>query len=132
MIAGYLEFSDREGCPPGSQGIGPDDTMEPPYFGGRMELFSGPREAPRRENLPLGGKKEISFQGLNIGSPQIFGLETALGVQWLGLCASTAGDGGSMPGGGTKIIHAAWRGLNKTNRNPKYLWPLPQLLTYCK
>ena len=79
MIAGYLEFSDQEGCPPGPQGIGPDDIMEPPYIGGRMELFSGPWEAPRRENLPLGGKKEIAFQGLNIGSPEIFGLELPWG-----------------------------------------------------
>ena len=95
MIAGYLEFRDQEGCPPGSQGIGPDDVMEPPDIGGRMELFSGPWEAPWRENLPLwGARKETSFQGLNIGRtqyPKLFDLETALGVQWLGLCASTAG-----------------------------------------
>ena len=29
-----------------------------------------------------------------------------LAVQWLGLCASTAGDTGSIPGQGTKILHA--------------------------
>ena len=66
-----------------------------------------------------GARKETSFQGLNIARtqyPKIFALETALGVQWLGLCASTSGDVGSIPGGGTKIIHAAWCGLNKTKQ----------------
>jgi len=56
MRAGYLEFSDQEGCPPGSQGRGSDEVMEPPDIGGRMQLFSGPWEAPWRENLPLVGQ----------------------------------------------------------------------------
>ena len=44
-------------------------------------------------------------------------------VQWLGLCASTAGDMGSIPGQGTKIPHAVWHGQkqnqdqNKPNKN---------------
>ena len=32
----------------------------------------------------------------------------SLAVQWLGLCSSTAGDLGSIPGWGTKILQAAW------------------------
>ena len=31
-------------------------------------------------------------------------------VQWLGLCAATAGVMGSNPGQGTKIPHAVWHG----------------------
>ena len=31
-----------------------------------------------------------------------------LAVQWLKLWASTAGDTGSIPGRGTKILHASW------------------------
>ena len=38
-------------------------------------------------------------------------------VQWLGLRASTAGGMGLIPGGGSKIPHAAGHGQNKqTNR----------------
>ena len=39
--------------------------------------------------------------------------ETSLVVQWLRLRASTAGGMGSIPGWGTKILHAVWRGQNK-------------------
>ena len=35
-------------------------------------------------------------------------LGTSLAVQWLGLLTSTAGGAGSIPGQGTKILHAAW------------------------
>ena len=38
---------------------------------------------------------------------------TSLAVQWLGLCASTAGATGSIPGQGTKIPHAARHGQKK-------------------
>ena len=41
--------------------------------------------------------------------------QTSLVVQWLGLHASTTGDGGSVPDLGTKILHAVWCGQNKTN-----------------
>ena len=43
---------------------------------------------------------------------------TSLPVQWLGLCASTAGGTGSIPGVGTKILHAAWS-IQKQNKNKK-------------
>ena len=33
-------------------------------------------------------------------------METSLVVQWLRICASTAGDVGLIPGWGTKIPHA--------------------------
>ena len=38
---------------------------------------------------------------------------TYLVVQWLRLPASTAGGTGLIPGQGTKILHAAWRGQKK-------------------
>ena len=37
-------------------------------------------------------------------------LGTSLAVQWLGLGASPAGGTGSIPGRGTKILHAVQRG----------------------
>ena len=36
-------------------------------------------------------------------------------VQWLGLCTSTAGGSGSIPGLGTKIQQVAWHGRRKEN-----------------
>ena len=39
----------------------------------------------------------------------------SLTVQWLGLCASTAGGRGLIPGQGTKILHATWLTQNKQN-----------------
>ena len=36
-------------------------------------------------------------------------------VQWLGLCASTAGGLGSILGEGTKILQAAQRGQKRKN-----------------
>ena len=44
---------------------------------------------------------------------------TSLAVQWLGLCASTAGGTGSIPGQGTKIAHSAWRGQKKKRKKKK-------------
>ena len=38
---------------------------------------------------------------------------TSLEVQWLRLCASTAGGTGSIPGQGTKILHATRRSQKK-------------------
>ena len=48
-------------------------------------------------------------------------LRTSLVLQWLVLCASTAGGTGSIPGQGTKIPHAMWCGqkitiINKTQK----------------
>ena len=43
-------------------------------------------------------------------------ISTSLAVQWLRHCASTAGDAGSIPGQGTKILHAvrcSQKGKNK-------------------
>ena len=46
----------------------------------------------------------------------------SLVIQWLGFHASTAGDTGSIPGWGTKILHATWLGQNKqTNTTAKCL-----------
>ena len=44
-------------------------------------------------------------------------LGTSLAVQWLRLCASTAGAAGSIPGQGTKILRAAaWPKKNKNKK----------------
>ena len=50
----------------------------------------------------------------------IVDIGNSLAVQWIGLHASTAGGTGSIPGGGTKIPHAAGHGpkFSKTNINP--------------
>ena len=40
-------------------------------------------------------------------------------VQWLGLSAFTAEGPGSIPGPGTKIPQAAWRGQEKTQKTNK-------------
>ena len=43
---------------------------------------------------------------------------TSLVVQWLRLCASIAAGEGSIPGRGTKILRAEWRGQkNKSGPN---------------
>ena len=41
---------------------------------------------------------------------------TSLMVQWLRLHASKAGDVGSVPGWGTKILHASWHGQKRKGR----------------
>ena len=41
---------------------------------------------------------------------------TSLVVHWLRLCAPTAGGTGSIPGRGTKILHAAQRGQTKIKK----------------
>ena len=41
---------------------------------------------------------------------------TSLVVQWLRLCSSTSGGLGSIPGQGTKIWHATWRGQKKKKK----------------
>ena len=38
-------------------------------------------------------------------------------VQWLGLRASTARDPGSIPGPGTKILHAVWCGQKEKKKS---------------
>ena len=42
--------------------------------------------------------------------------QISLVVQWLGLHASTTGDGGSIPGLGTKMLHAMWGGQNNNKK----------------
>ena len=41
---------------------------------------------------------------------------TSLVAQWLRLCASTVGGVGSVPGGGTKILHAVQSSHKQTNK----------------
>ena len=40
-------------------------------------------------------------------------------VQWLGLCTSTAGDVGSIPGRGSQIPQAFWCGQKKKKKTKK-------------
>ena len=56
------------------------------------------------------------------GFYKITGGGTSLAVQWLGLCAPTAGGMGSIPGWGTKIPHAAWCGKKKKKKKKKNHW----------
>ena len=53
-----------------------------------------------------------SVKNMNINIQQ----GTSLAVQWLRLCASTAGGMGSIPGQGTKIPHAVWCSQKKKLR----------------
>ena len=49
----------------------------------------------------------------------------SLAVQWVRLCASTAGAGGSIPGWGTMITHAAQCSQKKKKkRRERERWPL--------
>ena len=51
-------------------------------------------------------------------------LGTSLAVQWLRLCASTAGDAGLIPGHGTKIPHAAAKTKQNKTKQKKNEWKL--------
>ena len=42
---------------------------------------------------------------------------SSLVVQCLGLCTSTAGDMGPIPGWGTKVPHTMWRGERMNQQN---------------
>ena len=44
---------------------------------------------------------------------KICNLQNSLAVRWLGPCAFTSGDPGSMPGGESKIPHATRSGQEK-------------------
>ena len=57
------------------------------------------------------GQAEDIFEGVDKEGAS----GTFLAVQWLRLCASTAGDAGSIPGQGTKILHAAQTAKEKEN-----------------
>ena len=60
---------------------------------------------------------EIGGKGLHLQRTRdkVKKMGTSLAVQWLGLCASTAGGRGSIPGWGTRISHACvtWPKINK-------------------
>ena len=45
--------------------------------------------------------------------PESSCLGNSLAVQWLGLCVSTAGGPGLIPGWGTEIPQAPWNGQKK-------------------
>ena len=48
---------------------------------------------------------------------------SSLAVQWVRLCASTAGGEGSIPGWGTMIPHAAQCGQKKKKKREIERWP---------
>ena len=70
--------------------------------------------------LRFGGLIWQIQKGVMEGKPQKVWIYrgTSLAVQWLRLCASTAGGAGSIPGQGTTIPHAAWCG-QKTPQKTK-------------
>ena len=51
-----------------------------------------------------------------LGHLEMLALGTSLVVQWLRLCASTARGMGSIPGWGTKILHALQCGQKKKKK----------------
>lgn len=60
--------------------------------------------------------RHITVKGLN--ATELYALKwlrwgNSLAVQWFGLCASTAGGQGSIPGWATKSLQAAWCSQNK-------------------
>ena len=58
-------------------------------------------------------------------------LGSSLVVQWLGLCASTAGGTGSTPGQGTEIPHATWHGKKKKEMlSRKEVWLIQMYNTH--
>ena len=44
---------------------------------------------------------------------------TSLAIQWLKLLTTISGGTGSIPGWGTKILHAAWCGQKKKEKRKK-------------
>ena len=54
----------------------------------------------------------------------------SLAVQWLGLCASTTGDTGSVPGQGIKILHTLW--CSQINKHQSLKKKKKQIFTYKK
>ena len=51
-----------------------------------------------------------AWSGMNLAGTSLVG-------QWLGLHASTAGNGSSIPWSGTKILQAAWHGQKTKKKN---------------
>ena len=72
-------------------------------------------KAPNRvEFLPGMGAKRGWMEGttdtfLRLGWALTWLYGTSLAVQWLRVCAPTAGGTDSIPGQGTNILHAAWQ-----------------------
>ena len=63
-------------------------------------------------------KKNFLIKWITVRSFKNSPWGASLVVQWLRLCASVAGNRGSIPGWGTKIPHATWLGKKK-NKNKK-------------
>ena len=59
----------------------------------------------------------VSF--ISWGTKETSELMNSLVIQWLGLCDSTSGCTGSIPGWGTKILHAVEHGQKKKNQTLK-------------
>ena len=64
--------------------------------------------SPKNSNDQSLNRQPTRFSNMSVG--------TSLVVQWLRLRASTAGDAGSIPGWGTKILHAAWCSQKKKKK----------------
>ena len=55
-----------------------------------------------------------------LGMELIISLGTSPVVQWLDLCASTAGGMGSIPSWGTKILQAMWHSQEKKKKQNSF------------
>ena len=69
---------------------------------------------------PFGKRGWQFLKKLNVRTSQV--------VQWLRPCAFTVGGMGSIPGQGTKILHAVW--LGQKIKNKLNIWPLYLKLPY--
>lgn len=69
MRTGCFKFGEEEGCPPGPQGMGLEDVIEPlvQIWGERLELASGDWKAPWRENILLEGQRRRHPSGTQHG-----------------------------------------------------------------
>ena len=68
-------------------------------FCSSFKLLLQSEEKKKKKHLPLFLKQKNGI---------FKGLRTSLAVQWLRICASTAGGMGWIPGQGTKISNATW------------------------
>ena len=102
---------------------GPGIKPMSPALAGRFLTTGPPGKSQFNFHLSLGGQlhPESPDHSENASTSQtVFKtrLRTSLVVQWLRLCTSNTEGVDWTPDGGTKIPHAAWRGLSKQADKP--------------
>ena len=80
------------------------------YLGPQSEDYQAEPSA-EAQNSELGKLCTALMKEITLG--------TSLAVQWLGLCTSTTGGTGSIPGLGTKIPHALRHGRREKKKKKK-------------